>query len=109
MQTFEELRAESKKLEQYIKRERYKNNKNEVENAIKTNNITLEDVKHLFATRVMPKTRDRCAWVLKHIGVPYYDEYLICRKTNGACTDAYNWIRLDDRKELKYEDVKMRD
>ena len=46
MQTFEELRAESKKLEQYIKRERYKNNKNEVENAIKTNNITLEDVKH---------------------------------------------------------------
>ena len=47
MQTFEELRAESKKLEQYIKRERYKNNKNEVENAIKTNNITLEDVKHM--------------------------------------------------------------
>ena len=72
-------------------------------------NITLEDVKHLFATRVMPKTRDRCAWVLKHIGVPYYYEYLICRKTNGACTDDYNWIRFDDRKELKYEDVKMRD
>ena len=47
MQTLEELRAEYKKLEQYVKRERYKNNKNEVENAIKTNNITLEDVKHM--------------------------------------------------------------
>ena len=52
MQTFEELRAESKKLEQYIKRERYKNNKNEVENAIKTNNITLEDVKHMTTTQI---------------------------------------------------------
>ena len=52
MQTFEELRAESKKLEQYIKRERYKNNKNEVENAIKTNNITLEDVKHITTEQI---------------------------------------------------------
>ena len=52
MQTFEELRAETKKLEQYIKRERYKNNKNEVENAIKTNNITLEDVKHMTTKQI---------------------------------------------------------
>ena len=52
MQTFEELRAESKKLEQYITRERYKNNKNEVENAIKTNNITLEDVKHMTTKQI---------------------------------------------------------
>ena len=52
MQTFEELRAESKKLEQYIKRERYKNHKNEVENAIKTNNITLEDVKHMTTKQI---------------------------------------------------------
>ena len=52
MQTFEELRAESNKLEQYIKRERYKNNKNEVENAIKTNNITLEDVKHMTTKQI---------------------------------------------------------
>ena len=52
MQTFEELRAESKKLEQYMKRERYKNNKNEVENAIKTNNITLEDVKHMTTEQI---------------------------------------------------------
>ena len=52
MQTFEELRAEPKKLEQYIKRERYKNNKNEVENAIKTNNITLEDVKHMTTKQI---------------------------------------------------------
>lgn len=52
MQTFEELRAESKKLEQYVKRERYKNNKNEVENAIKTNNITLEDVKHMTTKQI---------------------------------------------------------
>ena len=52
MQTFEELRAESKKLEQYIKRERYKNNKNEVENAIKTNNITLEDVKRMTTKQI---------------------------------------------------------
>ena len=52
MQTFEELRAESKKLEQYIKRERYKNNKHEVENAIKTNNITLEDVKHMTTKQI---------------------------------------------------------
>ena len=52
MQTFEELRAESKKLEQYIKRERYKNNKNEVENAIKTHNITLEDVKHMTTRQI---------------------------------------------------------
>ena len=52
MKTVEELRAESKKLEQYIKRERYKNNKNEVENAIKTNNITLEDVKHMTTKQI---------------------------------------------------------
>ena len=52
MKTLEELRAESKKLEQYIKRERYKNNKNEVENAIKTNNITLEDVKHMTTKQI---------------------------------------------------------
>ena len=52
MKTVEELRAESKKLEQHIKRERYKNNKNEVENAIKTNNITLEDVKHMSTKQI---------------------------------------------------------
>ncbi len=52
MKTVEELRAEYKKLEQYVKRERYKNNKNEVENAIKTNNITLEDVKHMTTEQI---------------------------------------------------------
>lgn len=52
MKTVEELRAEYKKLEQYVKRERYKNNKNEVENAIKTNNITLEDVKHMTTKQI---------------------------------------------------------
>ncbi len=52
MKTVEELRTEYKKLEQYVKRERYKNNKNEVENAIKTNNITLEDVKHMTTRQI---------------------------------------------------------
>ena len=52
MKTVEELRTEYKKLEQYVKRERYKNNKNEVENAIKTNNITLEDVKHMTTKQI---------------------------------------------------------
>ena len=52
MKTVEELRAEYKKLEQYVKRERYKNNNNEVENAIKTNNITLEDVKHMTTEQI---------------------------------------------------------
>lgn len=52
MKTVEELRSEYKKLEQYVKRERYKNNKNEVENAIKTNNITLEDVKHMTTKQI---------------------------------------------------------
>ena len=52
MKTVEGLRTEYKKLEQYVKRERYKNNKNEVENAIKTNNITLEDVKHMTTKQI---------------------------------------------------------
>lgn len=74
---------------------------------VKTN-ITIEDVKHLFSTRVMPRTRDNCIEVLKHIGVTFYDEYLICRKTNGATTDDYSWIRFDDRKNLTWDDVKFR-
>lgn len=52
MQTFEELRAESKKLEQYIKRERYKNNKNAVNEAIEKNNITITDVKHMTPQQI---------------------------------------------------------
>lgn len=52
MKTVEELRAEYKKLEQYVKRERYKKNKNEIENAIRTNNITVEDVKHMSTKQI---------------------------------------------------------
>lgn len=70
--------------------------------------ITIEDVKYLFSTRVMPRTRANCKEVLKHICVPFYDEYLICRKTNGATTDDYSWIRFDDRKNLTWDDVKFR-
>lgn len=72
-------------------------------------NITINDVKHLFATRVMPKERPDCKFILKKIGVPFYDEYLICRVTNGATTDDYNWIRFDDRKDLKWDNIKFRD
>lgn len=71
-------------------------------------NVTLKDVKELFSSRVMPSNRYKCSWLLDKIGVPYYDPYLICRVTNGATLNDYNWIRFDDRKDLTWEQVKYR-
>lgn len=53
MLTYEQLREESKKLEEYLKQEKYKKDKNAAaEEAIKNNNITITDVKHMTTEQI---------------------------------------------------------
>lgn len=46
-----------------------------------------------FESRCVPQERVNIAEILKILKVPYYDAYLICRKTHGRLFSDQFWIR----------------
>ena len=58
-------------------------------------NPDIDDYREFLESRCFPRTRDKMKLVLKDIGVPFYDPYLIIQKTEGRMAEDDFWIRIE--------------
>ena len=69
--------------------------------------VTLDYIDKFFEERCFPKTRKSAKELLKHLEVPYYEPFLICKKTHGVILGDYSWIRFEGE-TLTWEDVRIK-
>lgn len=55
----------------------------------------IEDYREFLESRCFPRTRDKMKLVLKDLGIPFYDPYLIIQKTEGRMAEDDFWIRIE--------------
>lgn len=58
-------------------------------------NPDIDDYREFLESRCFPRTRDKMKLILKDIGVPFYDPYLIIQKTEGRMAEDDFWIRIE--------------
>lgn len=58
-------------------------------------NPTIEDYNEFLESRCFPRTRDKMKLVLKDLGIPFYDPYLIIQKTEGRMAEDDFWIKIE--------------
>ena len=58
-------------------------------------NPTIEDYNEFLESRCFPRTRDKMKLVLRDLGIPFYDPYLIIQKTEGRMAEDDFWIRIE--------------
>ena len=56
---------------------------------------TIEDYNEFLESRCFPRTRDKMKLVLRDLGIPFYDPYLIIQKTEGRMAEDDFWIRIE--------------
>ena len=55
----------------------------------------IEDYREFLESRCFPRTRDKMKLVLRDLGIPFYDPYLIIQKTEGKMAEDDFWIRIE--------------
>ena len=55
-------------------------------------NPTWEDYENFLRDRCFPETRYHLKWVLKDLGLDFYDPLEIIRKTQGRMAEDHQWI-----------------
>ena len=58
-------------------------------------NPDIEDYREFLKSRCFPETRDKLKLVLKDLGIPFYDPYLIIKKTEGRMAEDDFWIKIE--------------
>jgi len=58
-------------------------------------NPTYEDYLQFLENRCFPRTRDKMKLVLKDLDLPFYDPYLIVKKTKGRMADDCFWLKIE--------------
>ena len=56
---------------------------------------TIEDYNEFLESRCFPRTRDKMKLVLRNLGVPFYDPYLIVQKTEGRMAEDDFWLKIE--------------
>ena len=56
---------------------------------------TYEEYKEFLESRCFPRTRDKMKLVLEDLEIPFYDPYLIIKKTKGRMAEDDFWIQID--------------
>ncbi|MFI3214045.1 MAG: helix-turn-helix domain-containing protein [Eubacteriales bacterium] len=54
-----------------------------------------EDYQAFLASRCFPPQRDKMKIILKDLELPFYDPFLIIKKTNGRMTEDDFWIKIE--------------
>ena len=62
-------------------------------------NPTIEDYNEFLESRCFPRTRDKMKLVLRDLGIPFYDPYLIIQKTEGRMAEDDFWIKIERQGE----------
>lgn len=59
---------------------------------------TYQDYQAFLESRCFPESRDKMKLVLKDLGLPFYDPFLIIEKTEGRMAEDDFWIRIERKK-----------
>lgn len=62
---------------------------------------TWEDYKYFLESRCFPRTRDRQKYILRDLGLVYYDPLSIIKVTQGRMAEDHQWIKLEMGGDLK--------
>ena len=54
-----------------------------------------DDLEEFLRSRCFPETRYNKKQLLKELGVPYYDIWEICKKTEGRMQEDHQWLRFE--------------
>ena len=57
---------------------------------------TFEDYNAFLRSRCFPETRDKLKLVFRDLDIPFYDPFLIIRKTEGRMAEDDFWIRIEE-------------
>ena len=56
---------------------------------------TIEDYNEFLESSCFPRTRDKMKLVLRNLGIPFYDPYMIIQKTEGRMAEDDFWIKIE--------------
>lgn len=59
---------------------------------------TFEEYEEFLESRCFPRQRDKMKLMLRELGLPFYDPFLIIEKTEGRMAEDNFWIRIDREK-----------
>ncbi len=59
-------------------------------------NPSFKDYQEFLKSRCFPETRDKLKLVLKDLNLPFYDPFLIIKKTEGRMAEDDFWIRIEE-------------
>ena len=62
----------------------------------KNDNPTFSDYEEFLKSRCFPETRDKLKLVLEDLNLPFYDPFLIIKKTEGRMAEDDFWIRIEE-------------
>lgn len=54
-----------------------------------------KDYEAFLESRCFPRSRDKMKLILKDLGLPFYDPYMIIQKTEGRMAEDHFWIRIE--------------
>ena len=81
----------------------------------KNDNPTFSDYEEFLKSRCFPETRDKLKLVLEDLNLPFYDPFLIIKKTEGRMAEDDFWIRIfeqdivtNDRQSSKGNQLKWK-
>lgn len=60
------------------------------------NNPSYDDYKEFLKSRCFPETRDKLKLVLDDLDIPFYDPFLIIKKTEGRMAEDDFWIKVEE-------------
>ena len=60
---------------------------------------SIADYEDFLESRCLPKSRDKIKLELKELDIPFYDPYLIIKKTQGRMAEDDFWIQIEKEKK----------
>ena len=56
---------------------------------------TFKDYEDFLESRCFPRSRDKMKIILRDLGLPFYDPFLIIQRTNGKMAEDDFWIKIE--------------
>ena len=70
------------------------------------NQLSVASLQRFFESRCFSEQRPDKHELLRMLGVPYFDAYLLCRKTHGIVVCQPTWLRFEDEPEMTFAQAK---
>lgn len=68
--------------------------------------LSVKSLNRFFEGRCFSAQRQDLHELLRMVDVPYFDAYLICRKTHGLLCEQPTWIRFEDEQSMTFEQAR---